>query len=137
VFPEPADLSDGIAFDEHEFLLASLTFNGYKEGEVSFITTSGLLVELSANLLGEDEESSITKEKYSDAAKEVLNIIAGQILTTLFGEEEVFNLTPPEVRDVKGEELFKIMEETTHSFNIADDNPIITTFALREGAYER
>ncbi|MCP4633798.1 MAG: chemotaxis protein CheX [candidate division Zixibacteria bacterium] len=136
IFPEPADLSDGIAFDENEFLLAHLTFNGYREGEVSFITTTGLLVELAANLLGEDEENSISEEKYSDAAKEILNIISGQILTTLFGEREVFNLTPPEVRTIKGEELFSILEESPYCFSIADDNPIITTFALKEGAYE-
>ena len=136
VFPEPADLSDGVAFDDIELLLTSLSFKGDKEGQVSLIVPVEFCMELSANLLGKDIAKAGTREEYGDAVKEILNIITGQLLIRLFGEEVMFNLTAPEIKDISGEEIFPLIENNVYSFSMADDHPIIATLTLAEKAHE-
>ncbi|MBD3169766.1 MAG: hypothetical protein GF307_09815 [candidate division Zixibacteria bacterium] len=136
VFPEPADLSEGVSLDEHEMLIATLAFNGDRDGEVSLIAPVNFCMELSANLLGKDIDETCTPEEYSDAAKEMLNIITGQLLTKVFGEEAVFNLTAPVTKSLTGEEMYSLIENNVYSFNMADEHPVLVTLTLKEKAHE-
>ena len=136
VFPEPADLSEGVSLDELEMLIASLSFSGEKDGEVSLAASVDFCIELSANLLGREMDETSSREEYSDAAKEMLNIITGQLLTRIFGEEAVFNLTAPRIRNVSGDELFSMIERNVYSFNMADEHPVLVTLTLSEKAHE-
>jgi CheY-specific phosphatase CheX len=65
-----------------------------------------LLSEIAVNMLGVDDEDEITPEDQSDALKETINIICGNILPVIGGKQAVFNIgTPmiiPEGEDIKG-----------------------------------
>jgi CheY-specific phosphatase CheX len=134
VFPESADLDDGINIEEHNFLSTTLAFSGDRQGKVVLILPVNLCKELSANLLGEDKDS--TEEQYTDAAEEVLNIITGQLLTSLYGEEAVINLTPPRSGRISGNELFSLIENKIYALSKVDDQPIIIILSLPEKVHE-
>jgi hypothetical protein len=48
-----------------------------------------------ANMLGVDETDEKALSKGDDALREILNILAGNLLTELYGEDVLFNLTVP------------------------------------------
>ena len=95
MFPEAINLQDGIAFGDQDLICVSLSFSGERSGDISLILPTALCQELSANILGEDMTEDGAPEKGLDAAKETLNIIAGQLLIQVFGETAIFNLPRP------------------------------------------
>jgi len=125
LFPEPADLADGISFDGREYLSASLPFSGDHTGCVVLVMPVEMSRELAANLLGEDDDVDISPEKQYDAAKEILNIIVGQLLIQLYGDKALFDLTPPKVKGIGQEELFALIEQNEYALSVADDYPIV------------
>ncbi len=132
LFPEPADLSNGITFDNYELVMATLSYRGDKEGDVTLIVPKELCMELASNLLGEDIDEDDPGEKPYDAVKEILNIIAGQLLIEIYGEKALFTLTSPKVRDLDKETFFSIIENQDYALAVADDYPIITIMKTRE-----
>ncbi|MCG3137443.1 MAG: hypothetical protein HJJLKODD_01288 [Phycisphaerae bacterium] len=52
---------------------------------------------LAGNLLGLEGSGVISIEQSNDATKELMNIICGQLATTLYGTQDIYNLTIPEV----------------------------------------
>jgi CheY-specific phosphatase CheX len=136
LFPEPADLQDGINFEEFDFIMSKISFSGDKVGEISLIVPSEFCVELSANMLGEDADGN-ESEKHKDALKETLNIITGQLLIELYGDKAVFNLTPPEVIDLSRDEFFSIISENDYALALSDELPVITIHKLKKESHER
>ena len=137
MFPEPADMEEGISFDKFEFNIARLAFKGDKSGEVTLIVPNEFCGELAANMLGEEIEKSDPKGKHADALREILNIIAGQLLTSLFGDKAVFNLMPPEVSELPKEEFFALIGENDYACSRSDDYPVISFCTLSEESHER
>ncbi len=136
LFPEPADLCDGISFDDMELLYVTITFSGEAEGEVSIILPIEMCRELWANILGEDFGDTEDREKYIDAVKEMLNIIAGQLLTKLFGHKALFNLTAPQIKELNREEFFSTMDQRDYSCHLIEQYPVITSMTITSGSYE-
>jgi chemotaxis protein CheY-P-specific phosphatase CheC len=136
LFPETVDLNDGVSFDEHEMVWASINYSGDREGEVTLIIPMALCQELSTNLLGEDAENNDEKDKAIDAAKEILNIITGQLLTRMYGERALFNLSAPQIKDFVQEEFFGTLEQKDYICNMVDDYPVIATLTTRSEEYE-
>ncbi len=136
VFPEPADLLDGITLDEFDLIIVDVAFSGDKEGWASLVVPVEFCRELSENMLGEDVTEIGSEEASFDAAKEIVNIITGQLLTRLYGSTAVFDLAPPEVHEISKEQLFKAIEQREHVCNLADDYPIISIFSLGKVADE-
>ncbi len=101
----------------------SLTFNGNKTGTVSLWAGDDFLVSAAANMLGIDEDSDDASEKGMDALKEILNIIVGNLLTTAYGTEPIFDLGIPErlspetIKDVYSEDKAVWLE--------TDENPVL------------
>lgn len=137
MFPEPVDMEDGISLDEYEYNIAKLAFDGDNSGEIILIVPVEFRAELAANMLGEDIEESDSKGKHADALREILNIIAGQFLTTLYGEKAIFNLKPPVVSELPQEEFFSLIEENDYTCVISDEYPVISYLTLTEESHER
>lgn len=135
LFPEPVNLEEGITFDEFELVSATLRFNGDREGEMALVVPVGLCHELSANILGEEISDEINRDKCADAAKEMLNIITGQMLTRLFGDGALFNLSAPVCTELVREEFFAALENREFVCFRIDTYPVIATFQLTTGNY--
>jgi chemotaxis protein CheY-P-specific phosphatase CheC len=81
-----------------------------------------VLKELSANMLGVDDEET-TKDQRHDALKETMNILCGNLLPAIAGKEAVFDIGAPKI---EGEEGFPEPSddpgsESAVSLNIDDE----------------
>jgi chemotaxis protein CheY-P-specific phosphatase CheC len=92
-----ADEVETIDTDLH--LGVSLKFTGENSGTVELWTVKELALTIADNLLGEIDALSEEKlqARLIDALKEMLNMIAGNLITDLFGTAPVYNLEIPEV----------------------------------------
>ena len=108
-----------------EFVQVNMGFSGPFKGDLSIAVPVDMCPELASNVLGLDPDDELVTRSPYDALKELLNIICGNVLTTLAGEEPVFDLTIPEVTmlDEKGWAAF-IKTDGTVRF-VADDVPVL------------
>ncbi len=67
-----------------------ISFKGPFEGTVALSVTSELLPEICANMLGLDSDETAPAAQQRDAFKELLNVICGNLLPKLAGQDAVF-----------------------------------------------
>jgi len=96
IFADPLENDDKPIIDEWRAQGVSLTFSGHCDGALSLWAEDDFLRGAAANMLGVDEDSEKATEKGLDALKEILNIIVGNLLTTVYGSDPVFDLGIPE-----------------------------------------
>ena len=77
----------------------SLTFSGERSGSFRLWADEGFVSLLAENMLGIVPDDPTAQEKKADAFKELVNIIAGNSLTELFGTTAVFELGIPQRAD--------------------------------------
>lgn len=136
MFPEPVDMASGVSFEDFEYVLVKLNYSGYKDGTVQMIIPVDFCAELSANLLGEEIGDVDPEENNFDSAKELLNIVSGQLLVDLYGNEALFSLIDLEVKKLEKDEFFSIIEDCEYHCCMVDDYPVITIFTSQEVADE-
>ena len=93
----PAD--NEIPAQVEECVRASVRFSGYREGELTLLAPKAVALELAGNVLGLDPEVDEVDEDALDALGELMNVTVGQLLTTAFSDQEVFDLATPEVME--------------------------------------
>jgi CheY-specific phosphatase CheX len=76
-------------------LECSIAYRGPTRGRLSLRCTPQFALTLAANLLDIDPESPEAALQGQDALKELLNVLCGQLVTTLYGQEDAFELTIP------------------------------------------
>jgi len=136
LFPEPVENPDDANFGNFQQVMATLKYSGEQDGEITLIVPVDLGIELAMNLLGEDVDESDPGDKPYDAIKEILNIIAGQILTDTYGEKAVFNLTAPQSVNLDHETFNAIVEKKDYALSLSDDYPIIIKMKVKEEVHE-
>lgn len=82
----------------------SLSYSGENNGTVELWTVGELALTIANNLLGESGELSGDQliARQTDAVKEMLNMIAGNLITDLYGTDPVYNLAIPEKIEIPG-----------------------------------
>ena len=70
----------------------TISFKGPFDGTVALSVSSELLPEICANMLGLDFDEVAPADQQRDAFKELLNVICGNLLPKLAGEEAVFDV---------------------------------------------
>jgi CheY-specific phosphatase CheX len=85
-------------------LQAKLSYHGDHAGELTLAAPGELASTLAANLLGEDEGGAETTGDDEDAVGELLNMVAGVLLSELHGPEARCVLGLPRVRRVAAAE---------------------------------
>ena len=95
IFPVPIEdtASDSCKLDGHKCICVD--FQGPYQGKLFFCISESLSKVIAANMLGLDESEDGLEKKSIDASKEVVNIMCGNILVSLYGEEPVFDLGTP------------------------------------------
>ena len=85
-------------------IAATISFSGPFSGALVMTVSNQLLPELVANMLGVDDEET-TLEQQHDALKETINIICGNLLPAIAGNEVVINIDAPAI--ITGVEAIK------------------------------
>lgn len=75
--------------------VVSVSFTGPFSGTLVMAMSIEALQELTVNMLGLDDEEEITVDQQSDALKETMNVICGNLLPAIAGDEVVFNIDVP------------------------------------------
>lgn len=93
---DPADPAE-IAPPAEPACLARMTFSGPFTGSLALLMPAALGGEIAANMLGLDPGDPALERHATDAIKEILNVVCGNLLTELAGEDPVFDLSVPTV----------------------------------------
>jgi hypothetical protein len=95
IFTDPISENEIPALDTWEPDGVSIRFTGKPSGTVYIWVSKGFACCVAANMLGIDKDEPKASEQGIDALKELLNMIVGNLLTAVFGEEPVFELSLP------------------------------------------
>jgi CheY-specific phosphatase CheX len=93
VFPDEGRSGDG----PDPATTGRVEFNGFFSGSLVMRMSSSVLPELSSNMLGLEDDAEISPEDQQDAFKEMLNVICGNLLPAIAGDQVVFNIDAPEI----------------------------------------
>jgi chemotaxis protein CheY-P-specific phosphatase CheC len=93
-----------------DMLRAEMQFSGAHSGKAVLAAQSDLCAEIAENMLGIDEED-LNESSLEDALREILNMTCGQYLTSRWGEEEVFDLTVPNVVKIDAGQWSELAED--------------------------
>ncbi len=83
-----------------QWLETRISYMGPHKGTLVFRCSRSFAVLLAANLLGLDPEDEHAEDSAPDAAREFTHIVCGQLVTTLHGSDDIYNLTIPEVSEL-------------------------------------
>ncbi len=97
IIPELIEDNSKPALEEWDVNGVILAFSGHCRGSVSLWAGNEFMQCIAVNILGLEEETPGIQDKALDAVKEMLNIIVGNLLTTVYGDEPIFDLGIPEV----------------------------------------
>ncbi len=96
-FIMPLDPDEEAPDETDARLVASVSFTGPFDGTLFLSVPAGLLRELSANMLGAEDDEEPPIDEQHDAFAEALNVICGNLLPVIAGAEVVFDVHAPEI----------------------------------------
>ncbi len=114
---------------DEPFLLAELDFKGVVNGKYQILTQKKFAELLVSNLLGEEPEN-VDEQSAKDAVAELVNVMSGNLLTSQFGEEEIFDLTPPKVEIIDSEKAKTFFKDESFCY-LADEMPVAVTCSVK------
>ncbi len=119
MFASPYDPEESIEQDPDTGV--SVSFTGPFSGTLGMKVSGEVLSEIAVNMLGVDDEDETTPEDQSDALKETINIICGNILPVIGGKQAVFNIGAPmiipEGEDIKGNDGEELVSDVKFSLD--------------------
>jgi CheY-specific phosphatase CheX len=91
IFSSPLENVDML---NHDATAASVSFSGPFSGRLMIKIDTAPVRELVSNMLGTDEDEINEEQKY-DAIKETLNILCGNLLPEIAGDQDIFSMKTP------------------------------------------
>ena len=82
---------------EDSMVAGKISFTGPFSGTMTMTISNEVLQELTANMLGLDDGEETTEKHRSDALKETMNVICGNLLPAVAGDDLIFDIGVPEV----------------------------------------
>lgn len=92
VSEDPADAAD---IAGARWIESAISYSGAARGTLVLRCPTEFAYELAGNLLSVDADDPQIEAKSIDAVKELLNILCGRVITTVYGDKPIFDLTPP------------------------------------------
>lgn len=80
-----------------DWVEAHMGFHGPFGGTLTLALPKDAELDIAANFLGKDADDPDVAKYAQDSLKEILNVLCGHMLTSLAGEEPIFDLSIPEV----------------------------------------
>jgi len=125
---------ESILLDNPDYLHVNVSFNGYKSGNIGILASPELCIEMAANVLGTDMEDDNCANDAKDALAELANVVCGQFLSSAYGSEPIFNLSPPSVSEVSELEWQEIYENDNSLTFMVEDNPALIYLDIEQEA---
>lgn len=127
MFVEPVESSLSCFNPEQPLFISQVNYQGPTSGSFWVIVQEPFIKALTANLLDDGDEDDGTL--IIDGAKELANLISGNLLTELFGIEKAYALEAPTVSitETSSVNIAKLPYLTCFK---ADDCPVALSFSL-------
>ena len=93
IFLSPEEENSGLM---SESMAVCIFFSGPISGRLVLKMSPVVVLELTANMLGIDEDRVTTEQQY-DAMKETINVICGNLLPAIGGNQTIFHIDVPEI----------------------------------------
>lgn len=114
------------------FLRATMGFRGQMQGSVSIVVPETISTTLAANILGLDDDQEVYPETALDALRELLNTITGRLMTEIFGEEAVIDLSIPVTEQLSHADWESLVESDEYLAVNIDENPVLITLQMQQ-----
>ncbi len=132
LFAEPVEHVEELRLADVPLRKARMRFSGVLHGVLDLAIPKTLCIEVAANMLGRDLDDPGATARGDDAFRELLNVVCGQILTSLVGERPMFSLTVPEAGEMGPGELERLQSDVdTVGFSV-DGSPVLLRFRLEQ-----
>ena len=118
---------DELDIEDENFLKASMGFKGTNPGTVIIVIPKLVAGQLAHNILGIEDEQAIDEDTPVDALKELLNTITGRLMTSLFGDEAVIDLTIPVTEEIDRDSWELLAANVNYLKINIDDAPVLIT----------
>jgi CheY-specific phosphatase CheX len=116
IFLYPEEETIGLLPDSMD---VSISFSGAFSGRLVLKMSPGIVLELTANMLGIDEDR-VRKEQQYDAMKETINVICGNLLPAIGGNQVIFHIDVPEIVD--NENILEEKAEAVVRLSVDDES---------------
>ncbi|MCK5683773.1 chemotaxis protein CheX [bacterium] len=130
MFGDPVD-RDECQSDADKFLKVHMSFSGDKSGHVEMIIENEMCAIIASNVLGIDSDDDKAHAFGTDSVKEMLNVICGQTLTSIAGNEPIFNLSVPDIEELKPRHWKKLLKSETYLYFVVDEYPLLCKFNMK------
>jgi chemotaxis protein CheY-P-specific phosphatase CheC len=100
------------------WLATKISYGGSVSGALNLTCTATFATRLAANLLGLESEEEASEQESRDAVQEFMNIVCGQYVTAVYGTDDVFNLTIPEVLELSATPVLCAPEDESEDLAI-------------------
>jgi chemotaxis protein CheY-P-specific phosphatase CheC len=111
-----------------------MEFAGPFTGALILMAPRAFCDQTAANVLGLEADEPEAQRGAEDALKELLNIACGNLLTTLAGEEPVFDLSIPKVEAISGDEWKAVATSPATAGFVVDDWVVYLRLTLSHDA---
>jgi CheY-specific phosphatase CheX len=118
---------DEIETSANKFLQASMGFKGPQQGTVSIVVPMTISTLLTTNILGLEEDQKIDDDSAIDALKELLNTITGRLMTAMFGEDVVMDLTIPVTQEIDRAAWENLVVDSQYLAITIEETPVLVT----------
>lgn len=105
------------------FLAARMGFTGPGKGTVTLVMPAPLARELAGNVLGVEPDAS--EARPGDALKELLNVVVGNLLSTLADEDSAFDLGIPELIDFEPADWDALAARRGSQVLLVEEQPVL------------
>jgi chemotaxis protein CheX len=129
MFADETD-ADELPASPDGYLEATMSFKGDFSGRLALAVSKDMCPELAGNILGVEPDDERVMEKAEDALKELLNMVCGHVLTSLAGEEPVFDLTVPAMKNLGAAEWAEMTGRDDVATLLVDDYPVALLLSL-------
>ena len=128
-FSDPVEPQDCLQLNEPA-LHATMDVSGHMRAAVGLAAPAALCAEFAANVLGVDKTDEAAEAYAADALQELLNVTCGRFLTSLYGEEPVFDLGPPGVEELDASGWAGLAEEAGVLAFMVEESPLLAHVAV-------
>jgi CheY-specific phosphatase CheX len=118
-------------------LRGGIEFTGPVQGSLNIECSEVFSQKLAANLLGTEQENMETQASSWDALAELLNVVCGNLVTSLYDSDRPFNLSSPQINVIDTEQPDDSKEQASTendnqtAFMLLDGEPVKFTLSMK------
>ncbi len=114
------------------YMHSTMTFSGPDQGVLAVSAPLPLCREMAANVLGIIDTEEVSTEQAGDALKELVNVVCGDFVTRLYGENALVDISVPSLHEIDNGKWQELSADDDTIILRAEDYPLLVSSTLEE-----